>query len=45
MFKSFASSHKAPFVGPLISKYELMLKGKKGKDFIYLFIYLFIDFV
>jgi hypothetical protein len=39
MFKSFASSHKAHFVGPQISKHELMLKGKKDKEFIYLFIY------
>jgi hypothetical protein len=23
---------KAPFVGPLISKHELMLKGKKGNE-------------
>jgi hypothetical protein len=41
--KSFASSHKAPsVVGPQISKHELMLKSKKGKEFIYLFISFFI---
>jgi hypothetical protein len=37
-FKSFVSSHKAPSLGPQISKHELMLKSKKGKEFIYLFI-------